>query len=62
MAASDPAPDSEQVVYPVFQRELMQALIDTMHKQNSILRELKDVLLDLRDELALTRTERRRAP
>jgi hypothetical protein len=59
---SQPAPngDEEKVVYPVFQRELMLALVDGIHRQNSILTSLKDVLLDLRDELAYMRVERKK--
>lgn len=49
---------SEQSAFPVFELELLKSMRDTMHKQNQILDQLKDVLLDLRDELALARLQR----
>lgn len=53
--------EQEPAVYPVFQCELMKALVDTLHKQNTILANLTEVTRDLRDELALARAERKAA-
>lgn len=51
--------EADVAVFPVFELELLRTMAETMRKQNELLGQLKDVLLDLRDELALARTERK---
>jgi hypothetical protein len=50
---------AEQAVLPVFELELLRSMRDTLHRQNELLSQLKDVLFDLRDELAYLRTHHR---
>ncbi len=44
----------------VFVRELMRSQVEATRKQNMLMRELLEVLRDVRDELAYARTERQR--
>lgn len=53
--------DDERDSHPVYQRELLKALIEVMHKQNAILANLTETMRDLRDELEHARTERKAA-
>jgi hypothetical protein len=50
---------AEQAVLPVFELELLRSMRDTLHRQNELLSQLKDVLFDLRDDLAYLRTHHR---